>query len=113
MVRIVRRDSWIAVTTARRSPRMRVTSDASMAMSVPVPMAIPTSAWARAGASLMPSPTMATCRPCCCSFFTSSAFCDGNTSASTSSISTSRATASAPRFESPDTIITPRPSLRR
>ena len=35
-------------------------SAASMATSVPVPMAMPTSAWARAGASLMPSPTMAT-----------------------------------------------------
>jgi hypothetical protein len=31
-----------------------------MATSVPVPMAIPTSAWASAGASLMPSPTMPT-----------------------------------------------------
>ena len=35
-------------------------SAASMAMSVPVPMAMPTSAWVSAGASLMPSPTMAT-----------------------------------------------------
>ena len=34
-----------------------------MATSVPVPMAMPTSAWASAGASLMPSPTMATRRP--------------------------------------------------
>ena len=33
-------------------------------MSVPVPIAIPTSAWASAGASLMPSPTIATRRPC-------------------------------------------------
>ena len=39
---------------------MRVTSAASMATSVPEPIAMPTSAWARAGASLMPSPTMAT-----------------------------------------------------
>ena len=35
-------------------------SAASIATSVPVPMAIPTSAWASAGASLMPSPTMPT-----------------------------------------------------
>ena len=35
-----------------------------MATSVPAPMAMPTSARARAGASLMPSPTMATRRPC-------------------------------------------------
>ena len=34
-----------------------------MAMSVPVPIAIPTSAWASAGASLIPSPTIATTCP--------------------------------------------------
>ena len=38
-------------------------SDASIATSVPVPMARPRSAWASAGASLTPSPTMATTRP--------------------------------------------------
>ena len=37
----------------------------SMATSVPVPMAMPTSAAASAGASLMPSPAMATMRPSC------------------------------------------------
>ena len=35
----------------------------SFAMSVPLPIAIPTSALASAGASLMPSPTIATTRP--------------------------------------------------
>ena len=35
-------------------------SEDSIATSVPVPIAEPTSAWARAGASLMPSPTMPT-----------------------------------------------------
>src|SRR2546426_352060 len=54
-------------------------------MSVPVPIAIPTSACARAGASLIPSPTIATCLPCRCSFFTMSAFCEGSTSARISS----------------------------
>ena len=44
----------------RRSPLTRVTPALSMATSVPVPMAMPTSAWASAGASLMPSPTIAT-----------------------------------------------------
>ena len=34
-----------------------------MATSVPVPIAMPTSAWASAGASLMPSPTIATRLP--------------------------------------------------
>ena len=36
---------------------------AAMAPSVPLPMARPTSAWARAGASLMPSPTIPTVLP--------------------------------------------------
>ena len=53
----------MAVATPRRSPRISVTSPASMAMSVPVPIAMPTSACASAGASLMPSPTIATTRP--------------------------------------------------
>ncbi len=47
----------------RRSPLTRVTPALSMATSVPVPMAMPTSAAARAGASLMPSPAIATRRP--------------------------------------------------
>ena len=46
---MVARLSRIAVTASRRSPRTRVTSPASMAMSVPVPIAMPRSAWASAG----------------------------------------------------------------
>ncbi len=46
-----------------RSPLTSVTAALSMATSVPVPIAIPTSAAARAGASLIPSPAMATRRP--------------------------------------------------
>ena len=46
---------------------MSTTSAVSMATSVPAPMATPISAWARAGASLTPSPTMATLRPSACS----------------------------------------------
>ena len=41
---------------------------ASLAAIVPVFMATPTSAWASAGASLVPSPVMATRRPPACSF---------------------------------------------
>ena len=67
MTRTVGRDSAIAEPTSRGSPPTSVTSDASMATSVPVPMATPRSAWASAGASLMPSPTMATLRPAACS----------------------------------------------
>mmetsp|Transcript_1320 Transcript_1320/g.3820 ORF Transcript_1320/g.3820 Transcript_1320/m.3820 type:complete len:471 (+) Transcript_1320:480-1892(+) len=58
---------------------------ASMAMSVPLPMARPRSAWARAGASLMPSPTMATICPASCSVFTWRALLPGMTSAITNS----------------------------
>ncbi len=50
----------MARATPRRSPLISVTPAVSIATSVPVPMAMPTSAWASAGASLMPSPTMAT-----------------------------------------------------
>ena len=41
---------------------MSTTSAVSMATSVPAPMAMPRSAWASAGASFTPSPTMATAR---------------------------------------------------
>ena len=52
---------------ARRSPETNVRSLASMATSVPVPMAMPRSDWARAGASFTPSPIAATRRPSACS----------------------------------------------
>ena len=48
------------VGTVRRSVFIRTTSAAPMAMSVPEPTAMPTLAWVRAGASFIPSPTMAT-----------------------------------------------------
>ena len=57
----------MASAAARRSPDTRVRSLASMATSVPVPMAMPRSAWASAGASLTPSPTTATRWPSACS----------------------------------------------
>ncbi len=50
-------------TMAMRSPFRRVTPALSMATSVPEPIARPTSAAASAGASLTPSPAMATTRP--------------------------------------------------
>ena len=61
---------------------MRTTSPASAATSVPVPTAIPTVALARAGASLMPSPTkQVPGRPCAAS---RSAFSAGSSPAWTS-----------------------------
>jgi len=53
----------IARTMPRRSPLTKVTSALCIATSAPVPIAIPTSACASAGASLTPSPAMATLRP--------------------------------------------------
>ena len=49
--------------TARGSSPTRVTSAASIATSAPLPIATPRSAPASAGASLIPSPTIATRRP--------------------------------------------------
>ncbi|MNC28021.1 hypothetical protein D3C75_762110 [compost metagenome] len=72
-------------------------SAASIATSVPVPMAMPMSAVAKAGASLMPSPTIATLRPSCWSLRTSSALPSGSTSASTREIPACLAMASAVR----------------
>ena len=48
---------------ARRSPRISVTSPPRRRCRCRVPIAMPTSACASAGASLMPSPTIATTRP--------------------------------------------------
>src|SRR3712207_8721378 len=56
-------ESLMARTTPRTSPETSVRSAASIATSVPVPVATPTSARARAGASLIPSPTIATTLP--------------------------------------------------
>ena len=67
MTASVRRLRRIASAAAPRSGRIRVRSLASMATSVPVPMAMPRSAWASAAASLTPSPTIATTRPSDCS----------------------------------------------
>src|ERR1039457_6456531 len=79
---MVRRARSSAPATPFRSPRISVMEAASLAMSVPVPMAMPTSACASAGASLMPSPTMATFLPAACNFRTSANLASGSTSAS-------------------------------
>ena len=64
---------------------------ASIATSVPAPIAMPTSARASAGASLTPSPTIATRRPASWSPRTFASLSSGSTSAKTSSMPTSRA----------------------
>ena len=55
-----------------------------MATSVPVPIAMPRSAWASAAASLTPSPTIATRRPSPCRSATAATLSAGSTSAITS-----------------------------
>ena len=76
-------------------------------------MAMPRSACASAGASLMPSPTMATRLPPACSFFTAATFSPGITPASTLSMPASRATASAAARWSPVIIQTSSPICRK
>ena len=85
MFRIVARLRRMALAMPRRSPFTRVTPALCMATSVPVPMAMPTSASLRAGASLMPSPAIATCFPSARSFLTWATFPAGSISASTAS----------------------------
>jgi len=85
----------MASATSRGSPRMRVMPAVSMATSVPVAIAMPTSAAASAGASLMPSPTIATTSPAARNSCTMVALSPGSTSARKSAMPSSRATASA------------------
>ena len=61
-------DSARALTMPVRSPLSSVMPALSIATSAPVPMAMPTCAAASAGASLTPSPAMATTRPSRVSF---------------------------------------------
>lgn len=77
--------SVIAFVTLIRFPFTSIMSAASIAMSVPVPIAIPTFACFNAGASFIPSPTNAT-YSFSCIFFIVFAFSSGSTSAITSSI---------------------------
>ena len=66
--------------TPPNSPLTKVISAASIAMSVPVPIATPTLDCFNAGASLIPSPTIATTSYCFCKFLISSTFPSGKTS---------------------------------
>ena len=100
------------MATPFKSLRIKVISADSIATSVPVPIASPTSAWASAGASLMPSPTIATTRPSACSRMITAALSWGSTSASTRSTPNCPAMAWAVWTLSPVNITTSR-SIRR
>ena len=85
---------------------------ASLAACVPVFMASPTSAWASAGASLVPSPVIATMWPPRCSRRISASFSSGVASARKSSTPASAAMAPAVSGLSP-VIITVRMPISR
>ena len=93
---------------SERVPFTRTQSALSIATSVPLPMATPTSALLRATASFIPSPTIIVLASFF-SFFTLSAFPSGRTLASTSSIPAFLAMASATLLLSPVSITTFRP----
>ena len=85
---------------------------ASLAAAVPVFMATPTSACARAGASLVPSPVIATIRPPACSRRISASLSSGVASARTSSTPEAAAMARAVTGLSP-VIMTVRMPMAR
>ena len=106
MIRIVARDRRIAAGTSARSLFISTTSAASIAIAVPEPIAIPTSACASAGASLMPSPTIATAPPFAAAWNSLSALAlsPGSSSARNSSSLSSAAMACATALLSPVSI---------
>merc|ERR1719384_2503821 len=97
----VAREIWIAASTSASAFRTRTTSAASTARLVPQPMATPTSAWASAGPSFTPSPTIMTTRPSPCSRATTAALLSGRTRANASGMPHFLATAAAHRSVSP------------
>ena len=103
---MVWRDRRMASTASIRSLFISTTSAEEIATSVPAPIAIPTSARASAGASLMPSPTIATLRPAACFSRTMRSLSCGRTSAMTSRTPSSDAIAAAVFLLSPVKSVT-------
>ena len=108
MLRSVARLKRIAAGTSLNRLFIRTTLAASIAISVPAPMAIPISARVRAGASLMPSPTMATL-PCSFKERMTLSLPSGSTPAMTSSTPACAPMAFAVRSLSPVSITTRMP----
>ena len=104
-----KKGSWL------RSSPIRTTSAVSMACAVPAPpMAMPTSARASAGASLTPSPTMATAPYCSARDSMAASLRSGSSPARTSSTPTCRPIAAATAGWSPVNItVCRRPPSRR
>ena len=105
MFRTVALPSSTAYAAPQTSPPTSTTSALSTAMSLPSPIAMPTSALVNAGASLMPSPTIATFAPPFINSVTLSALSPGSTSAIVSSIPASHAIARAVAALSPVSMI--------
>ena len=112
MLATVATDRARAVAMPRKSPLTSVSCALFIATSVPVPIAMPTSARARAGASLMPSPAIATTRPSRCKRSTSCSLSAGLTSPWTSSMPSRWPTARAVVNPSPVAMMMRRPDLR-
>ncbi len=96
----------MAFGTSLRLPLISTIEPAFAATSVPVPSAMPMSAAARAGASLAPSPTMATTPPLFLNLSICSCLPPGSTPATTSFIPAFSATARAVASLSPVTMTT-------
>ena len=101
ILRIVALASRTPLTTPDIWPPTMTTWPLSIAISLPPPIAIPTLAFASAGASLIPSPTIATFAPSLISLSITSPFCSGNTLAITSPIPALWAICSADFWLSP------------
>ena len=82
------RPSSTALTTVEKLSSVRIITAASWVTSVPVPIAIPMSAFFTAGASLTPSPVIATIWPFFLSTSTRRTLCPGLTRAITPMSST-------------------------
>ena len=102
----------IANDVAKYVAILPVLLPASLAACVPVFIATPTSAWARAGASLVPSPVIATSLPSDCSRRIRSILSFGFASARKSSSPASRAIAAAVSGLSPVIIMVRMPIAR-
>src|ERR1051326_7443499 len=105
MLRIVARLSFRARAIPRRSPLNKVIPALSIATSVPVLIAIPTSAAASAGASFIPSPAIATRFPSFFNFSTDSRFCIGDKPPCTCNRPSCAAIATAVSWRSPVSTI--------
>lgn len=96
-----RRETFRTSANRKRSFPSRTTDALSRTTSVPEPIATPTFASSSAGASLIPSPTIATFLPCARKFRMHLTFPSGSNSESTSSTPRVLAIASPTSFRSP------------